>query len=139
MAGLRLGVIERGVEVGPLQVRVDQGEHPGHVALAARLVGRTDQGLVFLGHEPQYRAPDAWPVQRLISASSWRRAGPGANITSSWSSGWPVARSTRTGSISAPVWRSIRIIDRSGGASWRLLAVAGREQRQHDRVEVLAS
>src|ERR1022692_3877622 len=103
MAGLRLGGIERGVEVGPLQVRVDQGEHPGHVALAARLVGRTDQGLVFLGHEPQYRAPDAWPVQRLISASSWRRAGPGANITSSWSSGWPVARSTRTGSISAPV------------------------------------
>jgi hypothetical protein len=65
VAGLRLGVGEGGVEVGPLQVRVDQGEHPGHVAPAVRLVGRTDQGLVFLGHDIQYRAGLTAEVVRL--------------------------------------------------------------------------
>ena len=51
VADLRLRVLEAGVEVGPLQIRIDELEHCRHVASGVRLVHPADQVLVFVRHQ----------------------------------------------------------------------------------------
>src|SRR6266567_939128 len=47
---LGLGVLQTGIEVGPLEVRVNESEHGGQIATGIRLIRRPNQFHVVVGH-----------------------------------------------------------------------------------------